>query len=324
MVSHAVAPPSVTWARENKIPFVNGTRKYAQNIKLLEQAGFPLLTAAQSNTNPQANKEESNMSSNPFTQGTARPQSTSHLEVANPKQKVYLRALHQAPDLSNDGLWKVAGQSTLLAGGKFDPERASSARRQLGITVTRENGIRIVKVDREQFAKTCAALNLYVPTNLRDRYDSASDDADAPSISMRHAIPMPEVVTRPPIKTTPVPAQTSLLTPAPEPIRQEVAPVVAPVVEPVAAPASTPEPEPAPIPAPAPAPAPAPVVAEVAPRVVAQPALKPTTRWPNPDFMDLMGLMREHMTANGIQSLVITPTNVAFKRIEVIEGDLDI
>lgn len=43
MVGHNLAEPCVKYARENGIPFVNGTRKWAESMERLTAAGFPLL-----------------------------------------------------------------------------------------------------------------------------------------------------------------------------------------------------------------------------------------------------------------------------------------
>lgn len=43
MVGHKLAEPCVKHARDNGIPFVNGTRKWAESIERLTQAGFPLV-----------------------------------------------------------------------------------------------------------------------------------------------------------------------------------------------------------------------------------------------------------------------------------------
>lgn len=43
MVGHNLATPSVDYARAAGIPFVNGTRKWAESIERLTQAGYPLL-----------------------------------------------------------------------------------------------------------------------------------------------------------------------------------------------------------------------------------------------------------------------------------------
>ena len=43
MVGHGLSEPCMNMAREIGIPFVNGTRKWAESIERLTQAGFPLL-----------------------------------------------------------------------------------------------------------------------------------------------------------------------------------------------------------------------------------------------------------------------------------------
>lgn len=44
MVGHGLAEPCVKYARDLGIPFVNGTRKWAESIERLTQAGFPCWT----------------------------------------------------------------------------------------------------------------------------------------------------------------------------------------------------------------------------------------------------------------------------------------
>jgi hypothetical protein len=51
---------------------------------------------------------------------------------------------------------------------------------------------------------------------------------------------------------------------------------------------------------------------------------EPAEKWPNADFKDILGLLRDHMTTYNIKSLTITESGVSYKRIEIIEGDLAI
>jgi len=48
MVSHKVATPAVEYCRNNEIPYVNGTRKWAESIIRLTSAGFPLVNPTES------------------------------------------------------------------------------------------------------------------------------------------------------------------------------------------------------------------------------------------------------------------------------------
>ena len=48
MVSHKIANPAVEHCRNNSIPYVNGTRKWAESIIRLTSAGFPLVNPTES------------------------------------------------------------------------------------------------------------------------------------------------------------------------------------------------------------------------------------------------------------------------------------
>ena len=96
--------------------------------------------------------------------------------------------------------------------------------------------------------------------------------------------------------------------------------------EPVA-PKKLPAPVSAPTPAPAPALMPAPISAAApAERVELKlaPSSESSETWPNDDFKTLLSMLREHMSGYGIKTLTITETGVSFKRIKIVEGELEI
>jgi len=325
MVGHGLSVPCMDWAREQGLPYVNGTRKWAESITRLTQAGFPLLDPLTSiseiiaevrATRPAAAMEQGPTEEEMFGLAVAitgdveaaealitdydvatglvltriTPPSTtisvvadtqetthmsivgqnSHLAVTNPKQREYLRALAFSPDVDNGDLWDKVSSLPMFAGNKFDPERASHARKSLGITIVRKGGYRTVNVNTVVFASTLKLAKIEGCPAPREHYTTQDNAFQRVG------------------KTEPAPvAETAAPSPA--------APVVA------AVPA-------------------APVVPAPIPPVVA--ATVSNERWPNDDFKTLLSLMREHMTSHNLKSLTITEQGVSFKRIEIVEGDL--
>jgi hypothetical protein len=327
MVGHGLSVPCMDWARDTGIPYVNGTRKWAESIVRLTQGGFPLLdplksvpeiveeirrTRSSQQMNNGPNEEELHALAVAFTgdvqkaselvavyndatglvelpmdnttvplipsitteialpENTPMPSTDNvHLSITNPKQREYLRALAFNPDSDNVALWRDLENLPLFTGAKFDPERASYARKSLGINITRKGGMRVVTVNTSVFATTMKMAKIEVYPAPQAVY-KAADNA---------------------FKT-----QTPAVAPAPAPVAAP-APVVA-----------------APLPVAAPAPAPTPVV----------PVVVTSEKWPNADFKDLLALMREHMAVHNIKALTITEAGVSFKRIEIVEGDLAI
>ena len=82
------------------------------------------------------------------------PVNMTHLAVTNPKQREYLRALANKPDADNVELWESVAHLPAFIGNKFDPERASNARKSLGINITRKGGRRTTSVNTTLFHAT--------------------------------------------------------------------------------------------------------------------------------------------------------------------------
>lgn len=334
MVGHGLSVPCMDWAREQGLPYVNGTRKWAESITRLTQAGFPLLDPLTSISEiiaeVRASRSPAEMARGPsedemfglavaltgdieaagalvtdydeltghvntritppstsITAAAALPaldQETphmstigqnSHLAVTNPKQREYLRALAFSPDVDNGDLWDKVSSLPMFAANKFDPERASHARKSLGINIVRKGGRRTTTVNTTLFHATLKTAKI-------EGYPPPSALYSEPDGAFKNAIKaQPEEV---------------------------VVPTVAPVAAPPPAAVKPAVVETAPVPfAPAP---PAP-----------QPASK-SEKWPNDDFKTLLSLLREHMAIHNLKSLTITEQGVSFKRIEIVEGDL--
>jgi len=329
MVGHGLSVPCMNWARDQGLPYINGTRKWAESILRLTQGGFPLVDPVTSVpeiiAEVRASRSPAEMARGPsedemfglavaltgdieaagalvtdydeltghvntrisppstsITAAAALPaldQETphmsiigqnSHLAVTNPKQREYLRALAFSPDVDNGDLWDKVSSLPMFAGNKFDPERASHARKSLGITIVRKGGYRTVNVNTVVFASTLKLAKIEGCPAPREHY--TTHDNAFQRVGKTEPASVAETAAPPP-----------------------AAPVVA------AVPA-------------------APVVSAPIPPVVA--ATVSNQRWPNDDFKTLLSLMREHMAVHNLKSLTITETGVSFKRIEVVEGDL--
>lgn len=189
MVSHKLSEPCMNLARQSGIPYVNGTRKWAESVTRLAQAGFPMLAVAEehledvpvnqsednlytmteeakeievsdqevSNVNVNINniKEESMTNTNNAPISEIYP---ARFAVTNIKQRCYIQGLIQAPTNTSDELWAIIKDEPILSGCGLDSTRAKFARTQLGITVTRVGQDRVVCIDREKFADTAIAV----------------------------------------------------------------------------------------------------------------------------------------------------------------------
>jgi len=188
MVSHKLSEPCMNLARQSGIPYVNGTRKWAESVTRLAQAGFPMLAVVEehlqdvpdnhaqdnsctmteevkeievedqevSNVNVNINiKEESmtNTISTPISETYAQ-----RFAFTNIKQRCYIQGFIQAPTNTSDELWAIIKENPVLSGCGLDSTRAKIARTQLGITVTRVAQDRVVCIDREKFANTAIAV----------------------------------------------------------------------------------------------------------------------------------------------------------------------
>jgi len=329
MVGHTLSEPCMNWARENGLPYINGTRKWAESIIRLTQGGFPLIDpftdVPEMIAEIRRTRQYDEMSAGPsqdemvalaaaftgsvvaaeevvatynaetghvhITEPAATPPImppspvaletapmtpiNTHLAVTNPKQREYLRALAYKPDADNVDIWETIRVLPPFTTHKFDPERASYARKSLGINIVRKGGRRTTTVNTTLFHATLKTAKI-------EGYPPPSALYSEPDGAFKNAIKaQPEEV---------------------------VVPTVAPVAAPPPAAIKPAVVETAPVPfAPAP---PAP-----------QPAAK-SEKWPNDDFKTLLSLLREHMAIHNLKSLTITETGVSFKRIEVVEGDL--
>lgn len=148
MISHKVSNPAMKHCRTVGIPYVNGTRKWAESIARLETAGFPLLAPT-----PIPAKESDMTIMTKSAEGRA-----SSLAIDNPTQRLYLETLITKPDMSNEELWDMLQAHPSLTGRQFDAQRGSYARKQLGITVTRSMGVRKVSVDVAMFKATAKKI----------------------------------------------------------------------------------------------------------------------------------------------------------------------
>ena len=170
MVGHNLSEPCMNLARDADIPYVNGTRKWAESVARLTQAGFPLLplttklAASQveiveevptepESAAPVAETEQTSSSSNQQEVNMPKTQNGA-LSIDNPKQRLYILSLIRAPYQTNREIWEDIKSSPILAGHSQDEVRARQARIQLGINVTRRALERIITIDRDKFAMT--------------------------------------------------------------------------------------------------------------------------------------------------------------------------
>lgn len=172
MVGHNLSEPCMNLARDADIPYVNGTRKWAESVARLTQAGFPLLplttklaasqveiveevptTEPQDQAAPIAETEQTSSSSNQQEVNMSKTQNGA-LSIDNPKQRLYVLSLIRTPYQTNREIWEDVKSSPILAGNTLDEVRARQARIQLGINVTRRSLERIITIDRDKFAMT--------------------------------------------------------------------------------------------------------------------------------------------------------------------------
>lgn len=338
MVGHGLSVPCMEWARDHGIPYINGTRKWAESIVRLTQGGFPLLdpltavpeiveeirrTRSAKEMEQGPSEEEMQALAVAFTgdldkakdlvgvytstghvefpaevlpTSTFPPSTstaaalqesahmsaitnTSHLAITNSKQREYLRALAAKPDCDNIELWEAVAKLPMFAGNKFDPERASTARKSLGINIVRKAGSRTTTVNTTLFHATLKMAKI-------EGYPTPSASYSEPDPGFKNLPTAAKEAAK-----TQVPAPAPAPAPMPDKVFRDMTPA------PVAAPAAS------------------------APAVVVEPK---NEKWPNDDFKTLLSLMREHMGLHNIKALTITETGVSFKRIEVVEGDLAI
>jgi len=246
MVGHGLSVPCMQYARDLGIPYVNGTRKWAESLERLTQAGFPLIDPATAlpeiidevvssrppgtkptgadlravaiaymgdvakadamldpvynettgmvdvktipSMKPASTVISASLPSLPaaptpeplkdITMATIPDNRKDALGVHNPKQHAYLTALIQDPCWMNKELWETLQSLPLFAGCKLDPQRAATAREQLGIKVTRSNGMRYIDIELEKFLETAETIK--VKYTLPEAHYEQSDTAMTP------------------------------------------------------------------------------------------------------------------------------------------------
>ena len=183
MVGHNLSEPCMNLARKRGIPYVNGTRKWAESLIRLAQAGFPMVdddqqavmaevekqkdvweiplpTQEQSNS---TNSMETEMDKSSSTEQVdvkvvdvveKKPETYSRFDVRQAKQRWYVRGLIDHPTVTNEELWELINAAPDLIGCSMDFIRAKHAREQLGIVVSRKVGFKVVDIDRDAFADT--------------------------------------------------------------------------------------------------------------------------------------------------------------------------
>jgi hypothetical protein len=130
--------------------------------------------------------------------------------VTNPKQREYLRSLAFNPDADNVALWRDLENLPLFAGAKFDPERASFARKSLGINIVRKGGSRVVHVNTTVFVATLKMAKIEVYPMPQTTY-TGLDNAFKPQAPAPVAAPAPAPVVVAPPAPAPAPAPTPVV-----------------------------------------------------------------------------------------------------------------
>lgn len=182
MVGHNLSEPCMNLARKRGIPYVNGTRKWAESLTRLVQAGFPMVAEDQQAVmaevekqkdvweTPLPTQEQSNSTSSTETEMDKsssteqedvkvvgvekKPETYSRFDVRQVKQRWYVRGLIDHPTASNEEVWQLIKGAPDLIGCSMDFIRAKHAREQLGIVISRKEGYRVVDIDRDAFADT--------------------------------------------------------------------------------------------------------------------------------------------------------------------------
>lgn len=220
MVGHNLSEPCMNLARDADIPYVNGTRKWAESVARLTQAGFPLLplttklAASQVEIVEEAPAEpqsaapvaETEQSSSSNQQEVNMTKTRSSISIDNPKQRLYVLSLIRAPYQTNREIWDDIKSNPILAGNTQDEMRARTARIQLGIRVARQNLNRIITIDRDQFAMTAIEVGANDCT-IPDQQYVVPLSGGAPIVEQPKA-PVVEAVEAPaPVSVQPVVAQ---------------------------------------------------------------------------------------------------------------------
>ena len=225
MVGHNLSEPCMNLARDAGIPYVNGTRKWAESVARLSQAGFPLLplttklaasqveivddveeAPTQQEAAPIAEAEQTiTISSSSKQEVSMSKTHNGALSIDNPKQRLYVLSLIRTPYQTNREIWEDVKSSPILAGNTLDEVRARQARIQLGINVTRQNLHRIITIDRDKFATTAIEVGANDCT-IPDQQYIVSLSGGAPIVEEPKEAAV-EVVEAP----TPAPVQPTVL-----------------------------------------------------------------------------------------------------------------
>ena len=202
MIAHKLSIPVLEMCREQGVPYVNGTRKWAESIERLNAAGFPVVPAA---------PLEVPMS--------AETQPKASLGLNNPIQRVVVEALARKPFAPSAEVWEYARELNPKIMGNIteSPERLSWGRKQLGLSIARGGGMRTIRTDVTTFMRVVSNLGLkgVVPPPAR------------------HTVKETRPVAVPPPEAAPVAEVVALPTPAPA--AQETVVSAAPAIKPAPA-----------------------------------------------------------------------------------------
>ena len=338
MVGHGLSEPCMNWARDNDLPYINGTRKWAESIIRLTQGGFPLLDPV--NNLPdlieeiRRNRSSQSMEAGPteieiralsaamsgvVEQDDLSPGSynaeTGHVEVTMRANPASVTTSISLPALTPDPESTETSMTT------------SSAIYHMHITNPKQREYMRALANNPEAEN----VDMWSTLSLMPLFQGAKFDNERAAVARKT---MGITVTRKggvrrslvDIDIFNATLKLANITGYPEP-KTEYGPTENPKLFPAAA--SAPVVEAPPVVAPAPVsvipPAPAAVAAFVpAPIATPQGIREPAEKWPNADFKDILGLLRDHMATYNIKSLTITESGVSFKRIEIIEGDLAI
>jgi hypothetical protein len=324
MVGHGLSEPCMSWARDQGLPYVNGTRKWAESIVRLTQGGFPLLNPLQ--TVPEIIKEirltrsDAKMAKGPnakerhaiavaftgdvatasdlvaaynATSGNIELEALAHSHTLFPSISTQI-ALMESPIMPQTGL----NMHLLITHPKqreyvrflaFNPDSDNVALWHDLENTPLFSGSKF-DPERGSHARRALGINIIRKGGLRRTTVDLARFRETVSAAKIEGCPTP---------------QAEYCVGTHEPVApKKLSPV-----------------------APAPAPAPAPVVAvapAARPELKLAPSAESSEPWPNDDFKTLLSMLREHMSGYGIKTLTITETGVSFKRIKIVEGELEI
>ena len=340
MVGHGLSEPCMNWARENGLPYINGTRKWAESIIRLTQGGFPLIDpvnnvpdlieeirrsrpAKAMEVGPSdieiralsaalsGSVEEESDSKAAYNKDTGHVEVPVHGKPSSIITSISLPAstpdnepMETAPMTSAASTYHMAlsnpKQREYMRALAFNPDADNA---QIWNTLSLMPLFQGAKFDNERAAVARKVMGITVARKGGYRRSLVDVDTFHATLGLAniHGYPNPKA-------DYGSPPENPKLFPAPAP---------APVVE---APVDV-----APVPVPPVTPTPPAAAAFVPAPLPVQAGIRETTeKWPNADFKDILGLLRDHMATYNIKSLTITESGVSFKRIEIVEGDLAI